>query len=276
MARPWRPRLSVFADLFKKRQVYQIAKSTGLDNFSVVGRLIVIWLEAQERAQDDGLMYNSGRVWVDAMAGHDGFADAMAAAGWLEFARDGVRIPNFGEFISKTAVRRIEDANRKAAGPAGGAGYIADCAEVPRNYPQNNPPAPPDPPPTHRQCRSKPAGDPLFDRFWAAYPRKVGKPAAVAAWKKLAVDEGLLGRMIAAVGRQARSDQWVKDNGQFIPHPSTWLNQRRWEDEDPGGAGGPVHPPGRVPPADGQYGRKRSYQPEEGGDVPTGGQGGLF
>lgn len=25
---------------------------------------------------------------------------------------------------------------------------------------------------------------------------------------------------------------WLKDNGQYIPYPSTWLNQRRWEDED--------------------------------------------
>lgn len=24
----------------------------------------------------------------------------------------------------------------------------------------------------------------------------------------------------------------MKDNGQYIPYPSTWLNQRRWEDEE--------------------------------------------
>lgn len=30
---------------------------------------------------------------------------------------------------------------------------------------------------------------------------------------------------------QVNSKQWTKDNGQFIPHPSTWLNQSRWEDE---------------------------------------------
>ena len=27
------------------------------------------------------------------------------------------------------------------------------------------------------------------------------------------------------------SDEWKKDNGKYIPHPSTWLNQRRWEDD---------------------------------------------
>ncbi len=28
------------------------------------------------------------------------------------------------------------------------------------------------------------------------------------------------------------SKDWLKDNGQYIPYPSTWLNQRRWEDEE--------------------------------------------
>jgi hypothetical protein len=27
------------------------------------------------------------------------------------------------------------------------------------------------------------------------------------------------------------SAEWTKDGGQFIPHPATWLNQKRWEDE---------------------------------------------
>ena len=37
--------------------------------------------------------------------------------------------------------------------------------------------------------------------------------------------------VIEAVERQKRSDQWTRDNGQYIPHPATWLNQGRWEDE---------------------------------------------
>ena len=37
--------------------------------------------------------------------------------------------------------------------------------------------------------------------------------------------------MISAVIKQRQSDQWMKDNGQYIPMPTTWLNQRRWEDE---------------------------------------------
>ena len=71
----------------------------------------------------------------------------------------------------------------------------------------------------------------LFDRFYAAYPRKQGKSKAMDAFKKLSPDEALLNAMLSALEVQKTSAQWTKDGGQFIPHPATWLNQRRWEDE---------------------------------------------
>ena len=79
----------------------------------------------------------------------------------------------------------------------------------------------------------KPSGtsDPLFDRFWAAYPRKVGKPKAQTAFARLRVTERELDRMIAAIECQSKIYRWGKENWKFIPHPATWLNQRRWEDE---------------------------------------------
>jgi hypothetical protein len=70
-----------------------------------------------------------------------------------------------------------------------------------------------------------------FSHFWKAYPRRVGKGAARKIWQKIKPDEDLLCRMIAAVERQKLSAQWQKDGGQYIPHPSTWLNHERWEDE---------------------------------------------
>lgn len=72
----------------------------------------------------------------------------------------------------------------------------------------------------------------LFDRFYAAYPRKVGKPAArrafAAAVRKAGVDD-------ISVGFKRWKAFWA-DNaiaGEFVPHPATWLNQERWND-DPG------------------------------------------
>lgn len=69
-----------------------------------------------------------------------------------------------------------------------------------------------------------------FDRFWAAYPRKVGKDAAWKEWLKHAPTEAFTETAITAVQQQVESPQWKKDGGQYIPHPRTWLSQGRWQD----------------------------------------------
>ena len=71
----------------------------------------------------------------------------------------------------------------------------------------------------------------LFDRFWAAYPKKVGKEYAKKCFLRLKVDEALLNKMIDALAVQKQTDDWQRDGGRFIPNPSTWLNQGRWQDE---------------------------------------------
>ena len=77
-----------------------------------------------------------------------------------------------------------------------------------------------------------------FAAFWSAYPRHTDKQAALRAFEKLKPDETMMQTMLAAIERQKQSAQWTKDGGQFIPHPATWLNGRRWEDELPAqGAG---------------------------------------
>jgi hypothetical protein len=70
-----------------------------------------------------------------------------------------------------------------------------------------------------------------FDRFWKAYPRKVKKTTAAKAWAKIKPDAELVNVIIAAVERQKQSRDWMKNDGEFIPHPTTWLNGERWKDE---------------------------------------------
>lgn len=73
---------------------------------------------------------------------------------------------------------------------------------------------------------------PLFKRFWNAYPRKVGKAKAQRAFEKLNADEALLAEMLAAITQQTKALGWEdKSKWKYIPHPTTWLNQKRWEDE---------------------------------------------
>jgi hypothetical protein len=71
----------------------------------------------------------------------------------------------------------------------------------------------------------------LFARFWAAYPKKRSKGDAEKAWDKLKADEQLLTVILAALERAKKSADWVKDGGQYIPYPATWLNAKGWEDE---------------------------------------------
>lgn len=73
-----------------------------------------------------------------------------------------------------------------------------------------------------------PSGDGAdFDLFWKAYPKKVGKKAAMKAFRRVKVPVETL---LQAIERQKCSDQWSRDGGRYIPNPATWLNQGRWED----------------------------------------------
>ena len=67
-----------------------------------------------------------------------------------------------------------------------------------------------------------------FDEFWSAYPRKTGKGDAEKSWIKMRPP---LADVLAALEWQRTQESWTKDRGQFIPMPSTYLNQKRWLDE---------------------------------------------
>ena len=73
-----------------------------------------------------------------------------------------------------------------------------------------------------------------FDQFWDAYPkgRKVGKKAALKAWKKLNPGSALSKHITQAITTQTQRNHFQNHNGDdFIPNPLTWLNQGRWDDE---------------------------------------------
>lgn len=91
-------------------------------------------------------------------------------------------------------------------------------------------------PPTPRKRGQVSQFPPGFDRFWAAYPRHEAKAKAAQAFARIRPDEALLSSMLAAIQRQGGTDQWRRDGGVFVPHPTTWLNGRRWEDETPSAA----------------------------------------
>lgn len=71
-----------------------------------------------------------------------------------------------------------------------------------------------------------------FDAFWAEYPRKDGKAAALKAWPK-ACKKLEPPRLVAAARYWAGLWKAAGQEKSFIPHASTWLNGERWNDEPP-------------------------------------------
>jgi len=70
-----------------------------------------------------------------------------------------------------------------------------------------------------------------FDLFWKEYPNKKAKQKALESWNKLNGSLLLVKKIIESLSMAKKSVEWTKDGGQFIPHPTTFLNQHRWEDE---------------------------------------------
>ena len=69
---------------------------------------------------------------------------------------------------------------------------------------------------------------PLFDEWWAAWPKKIARTEAEKAWRKAVNRLGSTAILIELTERYARA---VSDlEKRFIPNASTWLNQSRWEE----------------------------------------------
>lgn len=73
-----------------------------------------------------------------------------------------------------------------------------------------------------------------FEIFWKEYPRKVAKGAANKAFMKLIKEqrnpEEFMKTMMSSLRWWKVQQDWIKDNGKFIPYPATWLNRGSWAD----------------------------------------------
>lgn len=62
-----------------------------------------------------------------------------------------------------------------------------------------------------------------FDDWWSAYPRKIAKKPALQAWAALSKTD-------KKAAREGLTTYEFSKETRYIPHPATWLRQRRWED----------------------------------------------
>ena len=123
-----------------------------------------------------------------------------------------------------TLVRFVDGSlKRLAEQKRNGSGTVTERKRVATIYPNPKP----NPKPKKKTC----VYSPEFESFWTAYPKKIGKGAAYKAWVKIDTSNGMVTKILNAISLQKKSEGWIADNGQFIPHPTTWLNQDRWLDE---------------------------------------------
>jgi hypothetical protein len=99
--------------------------------------------------------------------------------------------------------------------------------------------------PKEKKKRSVRKGAIPFDDFWKHLIRKVGKKNAEKAWRNLTVKD-------QKAAMEALPDHlvvWSSKEIEFIPHPTTWIHQRRWEDE----IEHPRQQVGASPPTNGEW-----------------------
>lgn len=90
-------------------------------------------------------------------------------------------------------------------------------------FPELVPPAPP------------PKPDPMvgFELWYAHYPKKKSRQHAAKAWVQTERHRPPLEKLIAITDRWAKSYDWRRDGGAWIPYPATWLRAHGWLDDAP-------------------------------------------
>lgn len=73
------------------------------------------------------------------------------------------------------------------------------------------------------------SSDARFGEFWELWPRKINKKPAAKAWRKQATSDAKAAKIIQAV--QDQRDYLTRNGTEYCPHPSTWLNQERYDDD---------------------------------------------
>ena len=184
------------------RQIYRLIVASTEEQREAVDTVVFEFFEKTER----GFVHSRCEAEISAANDKKNKASQSAQKRWSNAKSENAALPNESE-SNANAMRTHEEDNANAS----------------KQQCEGNAPNP-NPNPNKKQTTAIPNG---FAEFWIAYPKKVGKGAAEAAWKK---HRPSLQICLNAVAIASRSADWTKDGGQYIPNPATWINQRRWED----------------------------------------------
>ena len=245
--------IQVHQTLKDHRKVYAVADELDIEPAHALGLIVSFWLWAIDNAPSGSLEGISNRMIARAAewsGNADEFVDALKTANFLDETGTGLELHDWKEYtgslIDKRETEKQRSRNRRAEAKKNKleeqqttAVQTADATQTDQQktagrveysrveYSRdiiggNN---------TLHTPQS--AQDQRFDLFWTAYPKKVGKAAAKKSWNKVKPNGELFEKIMEAIDAAKRSEQWLRENGRFIPNPATWLNQGRWDDEIP-------------------------------------------
>lgn len=179
-----------------KPEIFQIAEHLGIDPDAVTGKLIRIWIWADQQTTD-GNARGVTRLLLDRISGVSGFADAVEKVGWIADTGDGLAFVNFDRHNGQTAKKRALTNKRVARhraerNAAGNAGSVTPSVtnSVTREEKRREEYLPtagsPSPDAARPKKRKAPVEyPPEFEAAWGAYPNRAGdnpKPRALKAW----------------------------------------------------------------------------------------------
>ena len=92
--------------------------------------------------------------------------------------------------------------------------------------------------------------------FYGEYPRKIDKKIALRSWNKINPSLKLFDAIMAGLKDWKASDEWIKDDGKYVPYPATWLNRARWESPPKPSSNGSKKNAGAAAPVSGKYAKQ--------------------
>ena len=241
--------LQVHQTLKDHRKLFDAADQLEVEPPHMMGLLVSFWLWALDNAPTGSLVDITPRM-ISRAAQWDGdpekLAKTLIRAGWIDEKEDGtLEIHDWyeyaGKLIDQRQAEKERSRSRRAAAAASAdaspddptptagrpansrkkAGGRVDQSREDKTREGNTPPSPSD---EGSDGGTKSLVEARFLEFWKAYPKKTGKQYALKAWNKIKPTAELHERIMQAVDAQKRSDQWRRENGRYIPNPSTWLN----------------------------------------------------
>lgn len=195
-----------------KPEIVQLAELLHIDHDAALGKCIRFWIWADQQTIDgDNLVVSPS--FIDRLTSCPGFAAGLLKVGWLSSRNSRTSIPNFDRHNGQSAKQRALTFDRSKR--------FRNAKTVAPSY-------------SYSTSVEGVGGAGGFDRWWSSWPRherKSGKSTCRKIWEKEKL-EPLADAILAGLERWKRSKAWASDNRKYIPLPATWLNQRRWEDDD--------------------------------------------